>query len=194
MNDDGTFELGEKLSEDDHGHLKARWDVTALRRNAENLGVDPATALNAERWSYDEYEAALADAAEKDGDPDDGAETNENAGVPGGSNDPQTPALGAKAPIPAAEPGAVLPTTGSGTVDGANPNVEDGEGPVLYAENSPEDKPYPDWTNDELRAEIEARNTEFADEEDFTAMSTTGTKAELVKRLEDNDAENDETE
>lgn len=146
MKDDGTFELGEKLTEDDHGHLRARWDVTGLRRNAQNLGVNPETAIRAEFWSYDEYEAALADAeAAKAAEAD--AASNDRSGA-------------------------------------------DGSVPVrAYADAGLLGKPYADWTKEQLKAEVDKRNSDRADWADYAPMSASGNKSELAKTLSEDDAE-----
>jgi hypothetical protein len=54
------------------------------------------------------------------------------------------------------------------------------------ADPSLSDKDYSEWTNDQLRAEIEKRNEDI-DEAD-EKMSTAGVKSELVDRLREDDA------
>ena len=51
-------------------------------------------------------------------------------------------------------------------------------------------KPYEEWTVADLQAEIDARNkAALEDNPSAVAMSRTGTKAELVARLKENDAQ-----
>jgi hypothetical protein len=48
---------------------------------------------------------------------------------------------------------------------------------------------YDDHTKGELSAEIDARNTEREDEDDYEPMALSGSKAQLVTRLQDDDAD-----
>lgn len=57
------------------------------------------------------------------------------------------------------------------------------------SDDEPLEAPYDQYTNAQLRAEIERRNE---DREDDEKLALTGTKPELVERLDEDDAEDDE--
>lgn len=166
--------ITEKLSPEDHQYLRDRWDVPNLRRNALAMGVQQGDADRAAFWSYDEYEQRLSD-AENAPEPADGPNADPNAGT--GSQ-----------PIPASISGQQAQGVGLG----ANGNDGGSTGQPVRAFADPElsDKPYSDWTNDQLRAEITKRNEMREGDEDYAdeePMSTGGAKADLVQRLEDDD-------
>lgn len=176
MKEDGTFELNEKLSKEDHEFLRSYWDVTSLRRNATNLGVAPEIAARAEFWSYEEYEERVANAE---------AEAAENAEANPAPESPDAVPGGSSTPVPASVSGQQATGTGLGaTVPGGFTS------PRAYADESLAAKPYEQWTNDQLRAEIAKRNEMRDGDEDYAGeepMSTDGNKAELVARLTDDD-------
>jgi len=187
VKDDGTFELGEKLSEDDHAHLRARWDVTGLQRNAQNLGVSPEVAINAQFWTYDEYESALESA--KDQEPAEQPQNPEAA--PGGTADPVGGSIGDRQvagltePVPVA-PGSATPL-GSQGVEGV---PGDFTSPRSFADPELAGKQYEDWTKDQLIAEINKRNADRVGDDDYAddePMVVTGNKADLVARLTEDD-------
>ena len=169
--------IDEKLSPEDHEYFRGRWDVTSLRRNMTNLGVSPSAAIRAEFMTYDEYAAHVAD-AENAPEPETGPEANPNAGT--GST-----------PIPASasqqqEQGVGLGAQGNGSTD-PTPYVE---GPRAFADAELAGKSYDKWTAEQLKAEVAKRNELreghelYADDE---PMSADGVKADLVKRLQDDD-------
>lgn len=166
--------LEEKLSPEDHEHLRGRWDVASLRRNAALLGVNQSHTDRAPFWTYDEYEAHVAE-AQNAPEPQDGPEADPNAGT--GSQ-----------PIPA----AIGAQQQQGVGLGADGNEVPGDftSPRAYADESLASQPYDKWTNDQLRAEIAKRNEMRVDDPDYAdeePMSTDGVKADLVQRLTDDD-------
>lgn len=171
MKDDGTFELNEKLSKEDHEFLRSYWDVTSLRRNATNLGIAPEVAHRAEFWSYEEYEERVANAEQEAAE---NAEANpapeSPTPVPGGSSDP----------VPASVSGQQAARADATTTQ-----------PVrAFADESLADKSYEEWTNDQLRAEITKRNEMRVDDPDYEGeepMLAAGNKSELVTRLREDD-------
>lgn len=184
MKDDGTFELGEKLSEEDHGLLRSYWDVTALRRNAINLGVAPDIAAKAEFWSFDEYKERVANAER---------EAAENAEANPQEQQPNPVPGGSSAPIPGSVSGQQAQGVGLGVMspvgDGPTPPAEEGS-TRAFADPELAGKPYNEWTKAQLEAEVAKRNElrdgdpDYADED---PMSATGTKAEIAERLTDDD-------
>lgn len=185
--EDGSYDLSEKLSADDHGMLRARWDVTSLRRNAMNLGVPEASAIQAEFWSYEDYEAQL-EAAKSAETPDEPEQPQSPEPVPGGSSTP------VPADVSGRQAEGVAPATATGS--GADEAPGDFTSPRAYADESLAAKPYGEWTKAQLTAEIEKRNEmrdgdpDYADEEPMVAS---GNKDELVARLtEDDEADSPE--
>lgn len=59
-------------------------------------------------------------------------------------------------------------------------------------DSEPLEPPYNQYTNPQLRAEIERRNSEL--DEDDEKLALTGTKDELVARLEEDDADDEDDE
>jgi len=179
VKEDGTFELGEKLSREDHDLLRSYWDVTSLRRNAQNLGVDSTIAVRAEFWSYEEYEERVANAER---------EAAENAEANPQPEQPEAVPGGSSTPVPASV--SAQQATGTGLVADGN-----GDGPTeqpvrAFADAELAAKPYEDWTKAQLTAEITKRNEmrdgdeDYADEE---PMATDGNKDVLVSRLKEDD-------
>lgn len=191
QNEDGTWDLATKLDKASHDQLRSLWNVSALRTNAANMGLTPEEAARAEFWTYEQYEAAVAKAAEKPQDGDASPEADPNAGT--GST-----------PIPASiggqqAQGVGLGATGNGAdTDDSNDQLGDQtsdptpwkEGVRAFADPELGSKSYEDWTNDQLKAEITKRNElrdgveEYADDE---PMKTDGVKADLVQRLTEDD-------
>lgn len=67
---------------------------------------------------------------------------------------------------------------------GPQPESDDNSVSLALADPSLADKPYGDWTNDQLRSEIDKRNEDLDDDD---KMSTSGVKQDLVDRLEEDD-------
>lgn len=178
QNEDGTWNLDTELDQESHAQLRDLWNVTALRNNAANLGVAPEQAARAEFWTYEEYQDAVAKAAEKPAEDEGGQDPDPNAGT-------------GSVPTPA----AIGDQQASGTGLGSQPEAPEdptpgSEGVRAFADPSLADKPYEDWTNDQLKAEIAKRNelrdgnALYADDE---PMKTDGNKADLVGRLTEDD-------
>jgi hypothetical protein len=162
------IDLDKPLSADDRQYLLDRWDTTRLRRNMENLGVDPSVAFRAQNMSHEEYESHISKASGGDTS----TPTEQPPAVPGGSADPQ----------PASTSGVQ-----AARAEGASGN----EVPVRsFADESLAEKSYDEWTNEQLRAEITKRNEMRVDDPDYEGedpMVTTGNKGELVARLREDD-------
>lgn len=183
------IDLSSQLSEEDRQYLIERWDVTSLRRNMDNLGVDPSVSFRAETMSYDEYESAL----EADGPDADVPEVPAPEAVAGGSSTPVPASSGAQQAAGverSASPGSHTEGSDGSTVPG------DFTSPRAYADESLASKQYVDWTKEQLVAEINKRNEmRVGDEEykDEAPMVATGNKPELAERLtEDDEADSDE--
>lgn len=170
--------LTEKLSPEDHEYFRGRWDTASLRRNAMELGVPQGDSDRAAFWSYDEYEARVADAEQKAAEPQDGPEADPNAGT---GSTPTPASIGAQQAT-----GTGLAQTGTPD-DGPTPWKQ---GPRAFADSELDGKPYEDWKVEQLKAEVAKRNElrdgneEYADDE---PMSTDGLKADLVTRLTEDD-------
>lgn len=181
MKDDGTFELGEKLSKEDHEFLRSYWDVTSLRRNATNLGVAPELALRAEMWSYDEYEERVANAER---------EAAENAEANPAPQQPEAVPGGSSAPVPGSVSGQQAAGQGLAATNPTDDPTPYSEGARAFADPALAGKPYDSWNKDQLTAEVAKRNElrdgneAYADDE---PMSTDGTKADLAQRLTEDD-------
>ena len=191
MKDDGTFELGEKLSAEDHGLLRSYWDVNGLRRNAVNVGIAPEVAQRAEFWSYEEYEERLANAEREAQEAAKNAPeaTNPNP-VPGGGDNP-VPASVSGQQASGQGLAAFSPFQQDAQAEQGSPTPGNSDGSTrAFADGSLAGKSYEDWTKAQLSAEVAKRNElrdgapDYADEE---PMSTEGTKAELAARLTEDD-------
>lgn len=173
--------IEEKLSPEDHGHLKQWWSVSKLRRNAELLGVPSSAALRAEKWSYEEYESHVAEAEQKAAEPQGPPDPDPNAGT---GSVPVPTSIGAQQ---AAGVGLGAPT---GDPTPAVVNEEGKVEPRAFADPELAGKAYDDWKVEQLKAEVAKRNelrTDSPDYADEEPMSTDGLKADLVTRLTDDD-------
>jgi hypothetical protein len=175
------IDISKQLSEEDRQYLLDRWDVTSLRRNMDNLGVDPAVSFRAESMSYDEYESAL----EADGPDAETPEAPAPEAVAGGSSDPVPASSGAQ------QAAGVERAASPGSHTEASPEVPgDFTSPRAYADESLASKQYEDWTNAQLTAEITKRNEMRVGDPDYAdeaPMVTTGNKPDLVSRLVEDD-------
>lgn len=185
MKEDGTFELNEKLSPEDHQRMREYWDVNGLRRNATNLGVPEDEAAGAEFWSYEEYERQLDAASNRSED----AETNDGPSAPaqpdaapGGSSDPVQGSVSNRQ-------GEGSTTTDATT--GEDPALEGDQeiAPRAFADTALNGVDYDKWTNAQLKTEIQKRNADRAEWEDYEAMSASGNHDALVQTLREDDAE-----